>query len=305
MQTFVTAFPSTPSVLSSGGPQASTTPTLQWSASAGATGYTVSVTDVTTGQVVVDAVSVTSTSYTLPNPLGAGDSYQWQIRAFDNAGDTSPATAPVSFTVSAHIAAPALTPLPTSLTNATPTLQWGAVAGAAGYNLYLLDTTTNTQTVISLPATTTAYPTGTLTGGHGYQWWVVAFDSANNPGSAAAAQAFTVPAAPTLQGPGGVVHAAPTFQWSAVPGAVGYVLAVLDVTGGQPHIALPPIQVNGTSYTPGTVLDTIKNIALRQVFYFFTGSGDAKFVVVCTCLAGEGTRMAPIFEASMKSFSLP
>jgi hypothetical protein len=54
-----------------------------------------------------------------------------------------------------------------------------------------------------------------------------------------------------------------------------------------------------------TVLDTAKNIALQQVFYFFEGSGDAKYVVVCTSLAGEGARLEPTFDASMKSFTLP
>jgi hypothetical protein len=37
----------------------------------------------------------------------------------------------------------------------------------------------------------------------------------------------------------------------------------------------------------------------------FSGTGEAKLVVVCTSLAGEGARMTPIFDASMKSFTVP
>jgi hypothetical protein len=250
--TFTTAFPSTPAPLSPGGLQSTTTPTLQWSASTGATGYYLTLTDQTTGRTLLDSLSLTATSYTVSVPLSASDMYQWQARAYDGTGNVSTASAPVTFTVTPNLAAPALVSLASPVPTATPTLQWSAVANAAGYNVHLLDTTTNTATVVTLAAPTTQYTAAPLTDGHSYSWWVVAFDSAGNLGPAPAALTFTVQLLPTPTPltPSGVTTGTPTLQWSPVAGASGYVVEILDVTGKQPLTVLKPTSVSDTSYTP-------------------------------------------------------
>ncbi len=254
MQTFTTAFPSTPTPLSAGGLQATPTPTLQWSVSTGATGYYLTLTDQTTGRTLLDSLSLTATSYTLPISLSTSDTYQWQVRAYDGVGNVSPATAQISFTVATNLGPPALVPLGNPVPTSTPTLQWAAVTNAAGYNLHLVDTTTNTETVIGLVAPATVYTAASLIDGHSYRWWVVAYDSAGNLGSVPAALTFTVYLlpAPTPLAPSGVVPGIPTLQWTAPVGAAGYVVEILDVTGAQPAYVATP--VSSTSYTPSTSL---------------------------------------------------
>ena len=51
------------------------------------------------------------------------------------------------------------------------------------------------------------------------------------------------------------------------------------------------------------ITDTLGKADLQQVFYIFAGTGDTKFVVTATSLPADGDRYAPIFDASMKTFS--
>jgi hypothetical protein len=51
------------------------------------------------------------------------------------------------------------------------------------------------------------------------------------------------------------------------------------------------------------VTDTLGNTDLQQIFYLFEGAGDTKFVATATSLVGDGSHYAPIFDASMKTFS--
>jgi len=53
------------------------------------------------------------------------------------------------------------------------------------------------------------------------------------------------------------------------------------------------------------VRDSVGNAHLLQTFYFFPGAAETKFVVTASCLAADGDAYAPIFNASMKTFSLP
>jgi hypothetical protein len=51
------------------------------------------------------------------------------------------------------------------------------------------------------------------------------------------------------------------------------------------------------------ITDTVSNTDLQQVFYFLEGAADTKFVVTTTSLVGDGDHYAPLFDASMKTFS--
>jgi hypothetical protein len=255
-QTFTTAFPGTPTPVSPGGLQPTTTPTLEWSAGPGAAGYYLTLTDLTNGRTLLDSLPVSATSYTLRAPLSASDTYQWQVRAYAGTGDVSQASTPVSFTVSVNLAAPTLTPLASPVPTATPTLRWTAVAGAAGYHLHLVDTTTGAETVLGLAAPVTLAVVPPLADAHSYRWWVVAYDGAGNLGPAPAALTFTAHplSAPTSLAPGGVVPGTPLFQWAASAGAASYQVDVFDVTAGEPIYVAGSTSVSGASYTSGTSL---------------------------------------------------
>ena len=49
--------------------------------------------------------------------------------------------------------------------------------------------------------------------------------------------------------------------------------------------------------------DQLNKQDMQQIFYFFEGSSNNKFVVTATCLAEDGDLYAPIFDASVKTFS--
>lgn len=48
---------------------------------------------------------------------------------------------------------------------------------------------------------------------------------------------------------------------------------------------------------------TVQHLDLQQIFYFFEGTGDNKLVVTASSLVGDSAAYAPIFDASLKTFS--
>jgi hypothetical protein len=62
---------------------------------------------------------------------------------------------------------------------------------------------------------------------------------------------------------------------------------------------------SGLSGVRLVVLDTIGQLNLRQSFYIFPGHGDQKFVVTASSSADDGEKNSPIFDAALKTFSVP
>ena len=114
----------------------STSPTLSWNASSGATSYTVQVSTssaFTTFAYNVSGITSTSTSV---SGLAASTVYYWRVNA-TNAGGTSAFSATSSFTTAAGSppAVPSLSSPINGATNVsrTPTLTWNASSGATSY----------------------------------------------------------------------------------------------------------------------------------------------------------------------------
>ena len=91
----------TPTTLSPSGTISSATPTFQWSAVAGATGYYLTLVDTTSGQTILSNLSVATNSYTPTTPLTSGDSYQWQVQALDSFGTMGASSGATTFIVNA------------------------------------------------------------------------------------------------------------------------------------------------------------------------------------------------------------
>jgi hypothetical protein len=166
-----------PGTTSSPGPtQSSSTVTLSWNASSGATYYEVGVRDIATNTLVVDTTT-TSASYTAS--LTAGKAYRWNVAAGNTAGLSA-------YTTQLYFQTPATVPNPPVLSspgtsdspgpavaNLTPTFSWSASAGATGYGLYIRDLTTDTLIYDNdnVPnSTQLALPAGYLVNGHAYRW---------------------------------------------------------------------------------------------------------------------------------------
>jgi hypothetical protein len=241
-----------------------TTPMLQWSTVSGASGYDLSLEDATSNTQVFDALPLATTSYAITTPLNNGDSYQWYVTAFDNYGDIGVPPAALTFTVSVTTATLPTATLtgPIGITKgASPVFQWTKVPNAVGYALYVKDTTTGNIVYSGLAVNGLSYqPSSPLPGNDTFDWYVRAIYSDGTLGPAPAGADFGVTTAADLAGPPtpslpvGTTDASPTFRWSAVTGATGYELQVLDTTGGSISYPLTPTPVNGTSYTPASPL---------------------------------------------------
>jgi hypothetical protein len=64
----------------------------------------------------------------------------------------------------------------------------------------------------------------------------------------------------------------------------------------------PFATANGAQGIRMVVKDGVGKQDLQQIFYFFEGAADRKFVVTASSLEGDGGRYAPIFDASLKTF---
>jgi len=183
------AVPAMPSNVSPGsttspGPtQSSSTVTISWSASSGATSYSFGIRDMGTNQLVVDVTNHSSTSYTAN--LSAGKQYRWNVSACNSAGCSS-YTSQLYFQTPAAVTTPATPANPSPGSSSSPgpttssrtvTISWSASTGATSYSFGIRDIATN-QLVVDVTNHTSTSHTASLTAGKQYRWNVSACNSA-------------------------------------------------------------------------------------------------------------------------------
>ena len=247
--TTLTPAPAAPVLVSpaNGSTGVSTTPTLSWSASSGATSYDVYFGTASTPPL---ATNTTGVSYS-PGTLSAGTLYYWRVVAKNTGGSNTSAT--WSFTtLVAGPPAPVLSAPANGATgvSTTPVLSWTAASGATSYDVYF-------GTASSPPLATntagTTYSPGTLSAGTLYYWRVVAKNAGGS--NTSATWSFTTqvgaPPAPVLSAPANGATGVSTtsaVSWAAASGATSY-----DVYFGT--ASSPPLATNtaGTTYSPGTL----------------------------------------------------
>lgn len=118
-------------------------PTLTWNAVEKAVSYDVQIDttpDFSSGAVI--AAQTTAAQFTVPGKLAAGRSYYWRVRARTGSGTPSGWSAVSRFTLESDSAAVPIV----QYANATPTLSWGAVTWATGYDVMVGRTTTFSAT---------------------------------------------------------------------------------------------------------------------------------------------------------------
>jgi len=151
----------------------SLTPTFNWNAASGATGYGLYIRDMTADGTPliypnangVTVIPLTGTSLVFPRPLASGHIYRWNMTSFSGSTEggavssvlyfqtptamaTGTATPPVVTQPPPVIANPPTIIFPGGTASAgivvsslTPEFRWNSVAGATGYGLYIRDMT--------------------------------------------------------------------------------------------------------------------------------------------------------------------
>ena len=242
---------------------------LTWQAVTGASGYSVyrrsggGALSLASGATPVAATSWTDSG------LAAGTTYEYVIRAVqaDPAGEGEPSAAR-SATPIVRPAAPG-TPTATALSGARVSVQWAAVTGADGYNVYRRTTAGSYDLASPLngatPVTGTSLTDTTSAHGTSYRYVVRAVatgaggapvESASSPESAAVTADGQAPAAPltvTVGGSGPVLAAATCgmpvgtrFVNAAVRAAVPVTVTLAAPEAGQ-TVTLTAATPGGTS----------------------------------------------------------
>jgi fibronectin type 3 domain-containing protein len=184
------------------------TVTVTWTASPGATSYTV----MRNGIAVATQAGTTYTDSSAAN----GTTYSYYVLAYRL---NSPASAPSTSASATPAAPPLASPTGVSATpgDTTVSLAWSAVPGATGYDVY------RGGAKVATVATTIFNDAG-LTNGTTYSYYVVATGTAPSSSPSAtvtATPAAAKPGAPTgLSGTAGDKTAA--LSWTAVSGATSY-----------------------------------------------------------------------------------
>ena len=269
------------------------TPTFQWSAVTGASGYEFSLFDVTANQSLIADLTTSSLAYTPAAPLTNNDTYEWSVSI---AGQPGSATATSFFIVSVpsqgrgSIAPPILTAPKGVITTNQPVFQWQPVPGATGYGLYIFHDGMSAPSIaggpiqlsgngdtsyVAPPLLNLAAPPSSLT--PSFLWYVVAYDNNGNVSEPSTALTFNVAltglgsATPTGTGPVGMdtTTYTPTFQWSPASGNSSYTLDIYDVTN---NTTVFDQNVGGaTSYTLGYDTVALVGGGTKQVAQLING----------------------------------
>jgi hypothetical protein len=215
----------------------STSPTLTWNASSGATSYHLQVSASSTfSTLFYDNASLTSTSAVVSG-LAYSSTYYWRVSAANIAGSSAYSGSWSLATAAAPPTVPAVPTLASPANGATgqstsPTLTWNASSGATSYHLQVSASSTFSTLFYDNASLTS---TSAVVNGLGYSttyYWRVS--AANGAGSSAysgawslgtAAPAPTIPAVPTLASPANGAtgqSTSPTLTWNASSGATSY-----------------------------------------------------------------------------------
>jgi hypothetical protein len=234
-----------PTPVSPAGPVTSLEPTLTWTAGSGADHLELWLSDLTTGQVVVDANTLagSSTSWTPSTPLPPNHQFEWWLRSFDAQNQAGPWSNGLTFSSDAT---PILLAPSGAIDSLQPALTWTAIPGADHYEVYLSDLNSGQIIDQKNVAAATFTPASPLNSGHSYQWWVRTWDNHGNASPWSGSLTFQAggAAVPVPIGPEGTGSPTPTFTWNPAAGADHYELYVSDLNTGQ---VIDNANVPGTS----------------------------------------------------------
>ena len=153
-----------------------------------------------------------------------------------------------------------------STTDTTPTFSWDAVPDAAGYELQLADSRAGVEAAPTQSVTDTSYtPSSALANEQTHYWRVRVVDGTDQKGawSEIHSLAVSIGAVSGLSPADGSTASdtAPTFSWTAVPGAAEYEVRIADSEPGLTNAS--SVRETGTTHTPASALTNFQTYYCR------------------------------------------
>lgn len=191
--------------------------TLSWTASAGASSYTVDYKLTSSGTWTNAATATTSTSVNVTG-LTQGSLYDYRVKINCASGSTTYTSA--QFTTLCNIAPTGLST--SSITNSSATLSWTASSGATSYDVDYKATSSGTWTNAATATTATSADISGLNAGTQYDYRVRANCSSGSTSYTSAQFSTLCNVAPTGLSASSVTNSSVTLSWTASSGAVSY-----------------------------------------------------------------------------------
>jgi len=247
-----TTFPAAPANLTAT-PVSSSQLNLAWSASTGATGYTVKRSATSGGTYATVATGVTGTSYQ-DTGLSAGATWYYVVSA-SNTGESVNSTEASATTLPETPSGLAATVVSSNAIDLT----WSTTAGATGYDVKRGSSASGPFATIASGVTATSFSDSGLTAATTYHYVVAATHAAGASPDSASVNATTLPLPPAAPSnlaaiPG---NAQVSLSWSAVSGTTGYTVKRATVSGGPYTVVASDLAnpshtdtglTNGTTY---------------------------------------------------------
>ncbi|HUH98203.1 MAG TPA: CHAP domain-containing protein [Anaerolineales bacterium] len=200
----------------------SSSPTLSWAASTGATGYEYCYDTIDNDSCDTSWISAAGTTASVSG-LDANTIYYWQVRADNSAGSTY-ANGNAWWSFNTRLAAPTLLAPASggSLLNLRPALSWNAVNGAGNYTLQISKYGSFSSLQLNVTAGATSYTVSADYPAVTTFYWRVRTNGSNGPSLWSDAASFTTanpPSIPILSLPANkslTTNYSPTLQWRPV-----------------------------------------------------------------------------------------
>jgi len=226
-----------------------------WSASTGATSYSVDVATDNGFLSMVSGYPKTLSSGSEATGLTGGTQYYYRVRAV-NAGGSSDVSGYMPETTYATVP---VTSAASGVTSSSFTANWNAPTGATSYLLSVGTTSGGTQVLNSVSTATNSYTISSgLSAGTTYYYFVRVVDnSGTTPVNSNITSVLTVPNPPVLNGRTTATGSSVVVTWAASTSATGYFIDVATDNGFTNMILNNVSAGSGTSYTvngvtPGT-----------------------------------------------------